>query len=302
MSIRLRLVVLLLFLLSCKDQQKVYDASGMIEAIDTIISAEATGTITSLNLQEGQQLKSGQQIGAIDSTQLYLKKLQLEAQINAMVGKIPDMTVQLAAAKVRLDQAVHEQQRNQNLFKDGAITGKQMDDANALVALREKEWKAEESTLGITNTSTHKDARSLMLQVAQVNNDLKHCRLINLVNGRVQAKYVELHEMVMPGKALYKIADLSTVVLRVYISGDQLQQIKLDMPVQVITGTDDSQTNKTYTGNVGWISDKAEFTPKIVQTRNERANLVYAVKITLKNDGYLKIGMPADVIFNAKNG
>lgn len=283
-----------LLLASCNGKKTVSDASGTFEGLETIVSAEAAGRINRLHLEEGQLLKAGDTIGHIDSVQLYLKKKQLQAQIHAVLGKKPDIPAQLAAYREQLKQAVHEQQRLGNLVKADAATPKQLDDANAQVAIIRKQIAAQESSLGITSSSLNKDALPLTAQVEQLNDQLAKTNLINQVNGTVLTKYVERGEMAVIGKPLYKIADLSTIVLRAYFTSNQLSSIKLGQQVKVLVDDSDGQY-KTYEGVIEWISAKAEFTPKTIQTKEERANLVYAAKIKLKNDGYLKIGMYAEV-------
>ncbi|MES2454647.1 MAG: HlyD family efflux transporter periplasmic adaptor subunit [Bacteroidota bacterium] len=292
----LLLTALVLLFSSCKKKQNEYDASGSFEAVETIVSAEAGGQILQLDLNEGQILKPGQVIGYIDSTQLLLKKRQLQAQISAVLGKKPDVNAQLAAYKEQLKQAIREQQRIGNLVKADAATPKQLDDANSQVAVTRKQIDAQESALNITTSDIGREALPLEAQIDQIDDQIAKCRLVNQVNGTVLTKYVEVSEMATPGKPLYKIGDLSDIILRAYITGDQLPQIKTGMQVSVqVDGP--QQGYKKYRGTVEWISDKAEFTPKTIQTKDERANLVYALKVRVKNDGFLKIGMYGDLSF-----
>jgi len=292
----LLLTALVLLFSSCKKKQNEYDASGSFEAVETIVSAEAGGQILQLDLNEGQILKSSQVIGYIDSTQLLLKKKQLKAQISAVLGKKPDVNAQLAAYKEQLKQAIREQQRIGNLVKADAATPKQLDDANSQVAVIRKQIGAQESSLNITTSDIGREALPLEAQIDQINDQITKCRIVNQVNGTVLTKYVEVSEMATPGKPLYKIGDLSDIILRAYITGDQLPQIKTGMQVSVqVDGP--QQGYKKYKGVVEWISDKAEFTPKTIQTKDERANLVYALKVRVKNDGFLKIGMYGDLSF-----
>ena len=292
----LLLTALVLLFSSCKKKQNEYDASGSFEAVETIVSAEAGGQILQLNLNEGQILKPGQVIGYIDSTQLLLKKKQLQAQISAVLGKKPDVNAQLAAYQEQLKQAIREQQRIGNLVKADAATPKQLDDANSQVAVIRKQIGAQESSLNITTSDIGREALPLEAQIDQINDQIAKCRIVNKVNGTVLTKYVEVSEMATPGKPLYKIGDLSDIILRAYITGDQLPQIKTGMQVSVqVDGP--QQGYKKYKGVVEWISDKAEFTPKTIQTKDERANLVYALKVRVKNDGFLKIGMYGDLSF-----
>jgi HlyD family secretion protein len=281
---------------SCSNDKNNFDASGSFEAEEIIISSEATGTIKQLNLEEGQNLKAGQTIGYIDSVQLYLKKKQLEAQIVALLSKKPDVNVQLAALQEQLKTAEREQQRAINLIKADAAGTKQLDDVNANIALIKKQIEAQKSSLDISSEGINKETGPLEMQIEQIKDQLRKCRIVNPLNGTVLTQYTEENEMASAGKPLYKIADLSHIVLRAYISGNQLPQIKINQPVQV--NTDDGQGGfKQSEGIITWINDKAEFTPKTIQTKDERANLVYAVKVKVKNDGTYKIGMYGEIKF-----
>jgi HlyD family secretion protein len=285
-----------ILLWSCKSGKNEHDASGTFEAVETIVSSEASGTIKALHIEEGQTLQNGEVIGYIDSTQLYLKKKQLVAQINAVLSKKPNISAQLAALQAQLKQAEHEQQRLSNLLKSEAVTQKQMDDVNAQVDIIKKQIDAQQSSLDILTTGINEETLPVQAQIEQLNDQLNKCKITNPVNGTVLTKYAETNEMTTNGKALYKIADLSSIVLRAYITSDQLSTIKLNQTLKVLVDAIDGN-RKEYTGQIEWISSKAEFTPKTIQTKDERANLVYAVKIKIKNDGYLKIGMYADVKF-----
>lgn len=291
------LILATLLSASCTERQQAYDASGTFEAVETIISAEANGAIRALDVEEGQSLTAGQTVGYIDSTQLYLKKRQFQAQINAVLSKKPDIAVQMAALQEQLGQAVREQQRIASMAKADAATPKQLDDANAQVAVIKKQIAAQQSSLGINSSSITQEASPLEIQIAQLEDQLAKSRIVNPVNGTVLVKYAEVNEVVTVGKPLYKIADLSTIILRAYVTGPQFAQLRLNQQVTVLV--DDADGNyREYQGTVEWISDKAEFTPKTIQTKDERENLVYAVKIRVKNDGLLKIGMYGEVRFD----
>jgi HlyD family secretion protein len=284
----------MMLLAGCSADDNVYDASGTFEAVETIVAAEATGIIRALNIDEGQVLKSGSTIGYIDSTQLYLKRKQLQAQVRAVLSKKPNISTQLAAALEELQHAEREQRRIGNLLRLDAATQKQFDDATAQVAIIKRKIAAQESSLGITTASLSEETLPLQVQIEQLDDQLMKCRIINAVNGTVLTKYAESHETAIIGKPLYKIADLSNIVLRAYITGDQFSQLKLNQNVTVLVD-DAGGAYKEYPGIVQWISNKAEFTPKTIQTKDERANLVYGVKIGVKNDGFLKIGMYGEV-------
>ena len=283
-----------LLMLSCKQAPQLYDASGSFEAIETLIPADASGIIQQLDIREGQVIDSAQIIGYIDSTQLHLRKKQLEAQIKAVLSKKPNISRQLAAYQVQLDQARHELARIDRLVKADAATPKQLDDAKSMVAVIEKQMEALQSTLSITSEGLSQDTEPLFTQIAQLNDQIRRCVITNPVKGTVLTTYAEPFEMAVPGKPLYKIADLSSIILRAYITGDQLTGRRLGDQVTIMVD-DTSGTYKTYNGTIEWISDKAEFTPKTIQTKDERANLVYAMKIRVANDGYLKIGMYGEV-------
>lgn len=283
-------------LTACNDNKVSFDASGSFEAEETIISSEATGTIKRLEIEEGQTLEAGQNIGYIDSLQLYLKKKQLEAQVIAILGKKPNISVQLSALQTQLRTAEKERTRVANLVKGDAATPKQLDDINAQIEVLKKQIEAQQSTLSISSEGLGKDVVPLQVQIEQLNDQLAKCNIINPTNGTVLAKYAETNEMTAAGKPLYKIADLSNIILRAYITGNQLPQVKLNQQVKVLT--DDGKGGyKETTGTIVWINDKAEFTPKTIQTKDERANMVYAIKVKVKNDGAYKVGMYGEIKF-----
>jgi HlyD family secretion protein len=285
-----------LFLMSCKNDKKQFDASGSFEAEETIISAEANGTLKQFTVEEGQTLQAGQLVGYIDSVQLYLKKKQLEAQVNAVLSKKPNVSVQLAALQEQLKTAENEQKRVANLVKADAATTKQLDDINGNIEVIKKQIEAQKSSLDISSEGIGKEIVPLQVQIEQMNDQLKRCSIINPLNGTVLTKYANANEIAAQGKPLYKIADLSTIILRAYITGNQLPQLKLNQTVQV--NTDDGNGGfKQTEGTLTWINDKAEFTPKTIQTKDERANMVYAIKVKVKNDGTYKIGMYGELKF-----
>lgn len=283
-------------LTACNDNKVSFDASGSFEAEETIISSEATGTIKQFSIEEGQIVEAGQEIGYIDSLQLHLKKKQLEAQVTAILGKKPNIPVQLSALQEQLKTTEKERTRVANLVKGDAATPKQLDDINAQIEVLKKQIAAQQSTLSISSEGLSKDIVPLQVQVEQLNDQLAKCKIINPANGTVLAKYAEANEMTTTGKPLYKIADLSNIILRAYITSNQLTQVKLNQKVKVLT--DDGKGGfKETEGTVTWINDKAEFTPKTIQTKDERANMVYAVKIKVKNDGLYRVGMYGEIKF-----
>lgn len=296
LSTILSLSTLLFFASSCQNQVGEFDASGSFEAEETIISAEANGLLQSFNLREGQDLKPGQIVGHIDSLPLSLKKQQLLAQMAAMESRRPNKALQLAPLQSQLKTAKSEQDRISKLKAGGAATAKQTDDIAANISALSKQIAAQESNLNIAISSLEKDLEQMQVQVAQVDDQLKRCVITNPVKGKVLSKYAEQYEMTAAGKPLYKIADLSQIILRAYVSGNQLVQINLNQKVTVYTDNGEGGFKETE-GEIVWISDQSEFTPKTIQTKGERANMVYALKVLVKNDGSYKIGMYGEIKF-----
>jgi HlyD family secretion protein len=293
------LFLLLLSIFSCKEKTNLHDASGSFEAKETIIASEATGKINQLTIEEGQLLDSGQLIGYIDSTQLHLNKLQLLQNKKAILSGRPQENIQVESLKKELANAVLDRDRTARLVTSGVASQKQLDDADAKISTLQARIAAQQSSLQTTTTSLNAQGNTVDAQMREINDQLKKTVIVNPVKGTVLTKYAEQYEMAVLGKPLYKIADISTIILRAYITGDQLQQVKLGEKVKVYT--DDGKGGyKETEGLITWISDKSEFTPKSIQTKNERANLVYAIKVTVKNDGYLKLGMYGEVSWNNK--
>lgn len=291
-----KIFAIAIILSACNNNKVSFDASGSFEAEETIISSEATGTIKQFSIEEGQIVEAGQEIGYIDSLQLYLKKKQLEAQVTAILGKKPNIPVQLSALQEQLKTTEKERTRVANLVKGDAATPKQLDDINAQIEVLKKQIEAQQSTLSISSEGLSKDIVPLQVQVEQLNDQLAKCKIINPANGTVLAKYSEANEMTTIGKPLYKIADLSNIILRAYITSNQLTKVKLNQKVKVLTDNGKGGYKETE-GTVTWINDKAEFTPKTIQTKDERANMVYAVKIKVKNDGLYRVGMYGEIKF-----
>jgi HlyD family secretion protein len=297
MNNKLFLFFLPFFCLSaCGDHKDEYDAAGSFESVETIVSTEASGTLMEFAVEEGQTLKAGQEVGYVDSAQLHFRREQLEDQIEATRSQMPNVAVQVSSLQAQLEEALVYQQRIQNLYKQDATTRQTYDDANTKVKVLQDQIAAMKSSLGITSSTLLKTVKPLQHQIDQVSDQLSKCRIINPVGGVVLTKYAENHEVVGPGKALYKIAEVDTLILRAYITGAQLDDVKLNQQVSV-RADEGSKKFRNYTGKLFWISDKAEFTPKTIPTKEERADLVYAVKIRVKNDGFLKIGMYGEVKF-----
>ena len=285
-----------IFLVSCSNSDGDVDASGTFETTEVIVSTESMGKIMQLNVEEGQQLNFNQRVGYIDTTQLYLKKLQLVASKKALQSRRPDIQKQIAALEQQIETAKTERKRVENLVKAEASTTKQLDDANAQIKVLERQLEAAKSSLETTTNGISGDNEALQIQVEQVDDQLRKCYITCPISGVVLTKYAEQGELATPGRALFKVGDVTNMILRAYVTSDQLTQIKLGQKVKVYA--DYGEDRKEYEGVVNWISSKSEFTPKTIQTRDERANLVYAVKINIKNDGLLKIGMYGNVKFN----
>jgi HlyD family secretion protein len=295
---------------ACSNQKNNFDASGTFEATETIVSAQGNGVIKSFNINEGETLDSGAVLGYIDTIQLYLKKKQLEAQVKAMGFKLPDINAQTAQFKQqaavtrsRLEYLLKEKSRIENLVKADAATPKQLDDISAQVTESQQQIKAinqqgaaQTSALRTQRSGISGDVAPLFIQIEQLDDQLEKSKIINPVKGTVLTKFAEAEEVVTIGKPLYTIADLSTIILRAYITGDQFSGVRPGQKVNVLVD-DTSGKSKTFEGIVEWISSKAEFTPKTIQTKDERANLVYAIKVRVQNDGTLKIGMYGEVKF-----
>lgn len=286
----------LFFLVACSSGTPEYDATGTFEATDVVVSAEASGKILGLDVEEGTVLKAGQEAGIIDTVQLYLKKLQLEAGVKSVEGQRPDILKQVAATKEQIVQAQRERDRVANLLRVGAANQKQLDDAESLLKVLRKQLAAQNSTLQNSDQSLTWQSSSVGIQVAQVEDLLKKCHIVAPLTGTVLAKYAEAGELAAPGTPLFKMADMEQIYLRAYITSEQLSEVKLGQKVTVYAdyGKD---VRTAYPGVVTWISDSSEFTPKTILTKDERANLVYAVKVAVKNDGMLKIGMYGGVDF-----
>ena len=295
----LRLCSLLALFSACGNGTPKYDATGTFETTEVLVSAEASGKLLYFNIEEGTVLKAGQEVGVVDTVQLYLKKLQLEANIKSVEEQRPDILKQVAATKEQITAAERERNRVANLLKVGAANQKQLDDADDQLEVLRKQLVAQNSTLSNSHQSLTWQSSSVGIQVAQVEDQLKKCYITSPITGTVLAKYAEAGELTAVGTPLFKIADTQQMYLRAYITSEQLSQVKLGQKVTVFSdyGTDE---HKQYPGVVTWISDTSEFTPKTILTKNERANLVYAVKIAVKNEGNLKLGMYGGVEFSDK--
>ena len=293
----LGLCSLLALFSACGNGAPKYDATGTFETTEVLVSAEASGRLLYFDIEEGMLLKAGEEVGVVDTVQLYLKKLQLEASLKSVEEQRPDILKQVAATKEQISAAGRERNRVANLLKVGAANQKQLDDAEDQLEVLRKQLVAQNTTLSNSHQSLTWQSSSVGIQVAQVEDQLKKCHITSPITGTVLAKYAEAGELTAMGTPLFKVADTEQMYLRAYITSEQLSQVKLGQKVTVFSdyGTDE---HKQYPGVVTWISDTSEFTPKTILTKNERANLVYAVKIAVHNDGLLKIGMYGGVEFN----
>lgn len=291
------LFVASIFILSnCINKNKEYDAEGSFESVEITVSAEATGKILDLDITEGQKIDSGQKVGSIDSTQLYLTKLQLEKSVESVKSKSPDIKKQILVLEEEINKQKAERERVKKLLKDGAATTKQLDDITAQITILERQLEAQKSTLRKSQLSIDAQSSSMDMQIAQVEDKLAKCMIISPVSGTVLVKYTNVGEFANIGKPLFKVADLDNIFLRVYINSGQLSNIKLGQEVKVFADFGGDKIHE-YQGVIKWISSKSEFTPKNIQTKKERENLVYAIKIAVKNDGYIKLGMYGGVKF-----
>jgi len=285
---------LALLLASCGNGDDDYKAMGTFEAKEVIVSAATPGKILQLNVEEGTEVKANEVGAQIDTMQLYLKKKQLEAQVRAILSHSPDVSTQIAAIQEQLRIAGDEKLRMENLVHAGVAPQKQLDDMVAQIAVLEKQLTAQRSALQTSGNAICAEVEPVTLQIAQVNDQLNQSTLLHPINGTILVKYVEAGEYAMPGTALYKIADLSNMRLRAFVTGEQLSEIALGSKVTVTTDAGDGK-RKEWTGTIRSISEKAEFTPKTIMTSDERSNLVYAVLIEVPNNGALKIGMYGEV-------
>jgi len=281
---------------ACGNEKGKYDATGTFEATEVIVSSEASGKLMDFNVTEGDQLQQGKEVGYVDTVQLYLKKLQLQANTTTVRSRRQDIGKQIAAIKQQIVTQEREKKRWENLVKSNAGNQKQLDDINSQIAYLQKQLIAQTSTLENNNAGVNGESSSLEIQIAQLNDQLNKCHIISPINGTVLSKYAEKGELAIPGKALFKVADIENMFLRAYITSDQLSQIKIGQKVKVFADYG-GENVKEFPGTVTWISNKSEFTPKGILTKDERANLVYAVKVAVKNSGDIKIGMYGEVSF-----
>ena len=298
----LSIISAMALLTACSGSDSKYDASGVFEVTEVMVSARVAGEIMDLDIDEGTEVTAGEPVGYIDTVQLYLQRLQLEANVKAAESRICDVEKQTAAIRQQI--ATHqqiatqkkEQTRFENLVNANAGNRKQLDDITAAINLLEKQLDAQTETLINGNANAKAQAEALKAQIALTDDMISKSTIASPVDGTVMAKYVEKGELAVQGRTLFKVANINDMYLKAYITSGQITGLKIGQEVKVFADSGDSD-RKEYRGIISWISDKAEFTPKTIQTRDERANLVYAVKIKVQNDGYIKRGMYGEVSF-----
>ena len=283
-----------LLAIACSKEAE-FDAQGTFEATEVVVSSEATGRILNFDIEEGMTIVANQAVGTIDSLQLHLQRKQLLAQQSALLTSRPDVKKQVASLREQIVKQKSELRRVDNMLSDGAATQKQKDDIEAQIKILEGQLEATLSTLDKNTSTINDNSVALEAQIAALDDRISKCRILSPVGGTVLVKYAEAGELASVGKPLMKIADLKNIYLRAYFTSDQLANIKLGDEVKVVADFG-GEERYDYTGRVAWISSESEFTPKTIQTKDSRANLVYAVKIAVENDGRLKIGLAGEVV------
>lgn len=283
-------------LTACSSGEKDYDASGVFETTEVIVSAKATGEIISLNVEEGQNVKCNEMLGLIDTLQLSLHDQQLAANQSAADSKRLDANRQVASIRQQISNLQKEKKRFSDLLAANAATQKQVDDISYQIEVLQRQLAATKEQIGSNNQSAGNQSMGIKAQRAQTEDQIRKAHITSPITGTVLTKYAEQGEYATPGRALFKVGDISRMRLRAYITAPQLTTLKVGQKVKVFADMGETES-KAYEGTVEWISDKAEFTPKTIQTRDERANLVYAIKVAVRNDGMIKRGMYGDVKF-----
>ena len=283
-----------LMMAACGGNEKEYDATGTFEATETTVFAEQSGALLTFSVNEGDSIEANKEVGLIDTTQVWLKIQQLGATKEVYQSQKPDMEAQIAATRQQLAKAQQEELRYRELVADGAAPSKMLDDASSQVKVLQKQLAAQQSALSTSTRSLDKQMAATDVQVSQLRDQLRKCQIVTPTKGTVLEKYVERGEFVAIGKPLFKMADTHDMFLRAYVTSAQLQNIKLGQKVKVFADYGDGQ-RREYDGTISWISSRSEFTPKTILTDDERADLVYAVKVAIKNDGFVKIGMYGEV-------
>ena len=289
-------ILTLFFFSSCKEKEKEYDATGTFEATETTVFAEQSGALLTFSVNEGENIEANMEVGLIDTTQTWLKIQQLHATKEVYRSQKPDMERQIAATRQQLVKARQDEQRYRELVADGAAPSKMLDDASSQVKVLQRQLDAQISSLSTSSRALDKQTAAAEVQVSQLRDQLRKCHIITPTKGTVLEKYVERGEFVSIGKPLFKMADTENMYMRAYVTSAQLQNIKIGQQVKVFADYGNNQ-RKEYQGTISWISSRSEFTPKTILTDDERADLVYAIKLAIKNDGFVKIGMYGQVKF-----
>jgi len=292
--------IVALMMAACGGSEKTYDATGTFEATETTVYAEQSGALLRFDVNEGDNIGANNEVGLIDTTQTWLKIQQLDATKQVFQSQKPDVERQIAATRQQLTKALQDEQRYKELVADGAAPSKMLDDASNQVKVLRKQLDAQILSLSTSARSLDKQTAAADVQIEQLRDMLRKCHIVAPVQGTVLEKYVERGEFVSVGKPLLKIADTENMYLRAYVTSAQLQNLKIGQQVKVFADYGDGQ-RKEYDGKVSWISSRSEFTPKTILTDDERADLVYAVKIAVRNDGFVKIGMYGEVKFKTTN-
>jgi HlyD family secretion protein len=284
------LVFFATLLFGCGNDESATDATGVFESTEIIVSSEAIGKILDLDVSEGDKVSKGQVIGLIDSTQLHFSRLQLEASKVTVASGKPDIQAQIEATEREIEKQEREKERIERLLEGDVATQKQLDDIESAILVLKARLRSQKSSLSNSANSVDAQGMALDVQIAQLDDQIDKCRIKAPIDGTVLVKYAEPGEVTAMGKALFKVADMEHMNLKAYVTADQLVRLKVGQQVEVLAEFGESEL-RPYEGTITWISSKSEFTPKTIQTQDERANLVYAVKIAVPNDGYLKIGM-----------
>lgn len=285
-----------LVLNACGRKERQYDATGVFEATETTVYAEQTGALLTFNVEEGDTVGRNREVGLIDTTQLWLKMKQAEAMKSVYQSQKPEQEKQIAVTRQQLAKAKQDQQRYKELVADGAAPAKMLDDANSQVEVLQRQLDAQLSSLRVNTNALDKQMAATDVQAEQLRDQIRKCHILVPAKGTVIEKYVERGEFVSAGKPLFKMADTENMFIRAYVTSAQLENIKTGQKATVFADYGNGG-KKEYEGRVTWISSRSEFTPKTILTDNERADLVYAVKVAIKGDGYVKMGMYGEVLF-----
>ena len=285
-----------LMLNSCGNNDNEFDATGVFEATETTVFAEQAGVLMTFSVEEGDIIEQNKQVGLIDTTQLWLKLQQAGANKRVYQSQKPELEKQIAATREQLSKARQDQQRYKELVADGAAPSKMLDDANSQVEVLQRQLAAQISSLTVSTNALERQMDAADVQADQWRDQLRKCHILAPTKGTVLEKYVERGEFVSTGKPLFKMADTDDMFIRAYVTSAQLKDIRVGQQATVLADFGDGQKRK-YQGKVTWISNRSEFTPKTILTDDERADLVYALKVAFRNDGYVKIGMYGEVLF-----